>query len=426
MPRFPLLLALTSLLLSPVSTGRAGSSNASPPALVAQAQDDFAGLMDQAAAQGAAGRAGQAGALYLRAAEAATGAGRYGPAEAAYQKAADAFHLAGDADNEALAYEKLAAAYELEAGAPAAPTTQPAVAPAGTAVKPLAVPTPARNAPPAAGQANPKPAPPKANAAAVPLRLPALAPRPGFVIGRAVFEDGRPVPRFSVEALGYDGQVNLFPRSTPLLGAANGANGRYAFPTLDTFRHVTPVDGLVVAVNAYAQIDFNGRRYEIQLRPLDGLPDGSEPGGFKRPSGKGVVRDFVLKISAGRVDVDLTLSQGRYPVIEDASSLSRAFPAGSSVEVTFTPTGPLLDGSRGSVVVRSFPLAENWQARSLRGIPLGVYAVSARLTPPGGEPRPLRLSAKPGDPWRPQVQVDFPPSKFVPDGSSAITLYLGQ
>ena len=145
----------------------------------------------------------------LKRAQALEAAGKYDDAGAAYQSAGDAFKSAGRNTEWSSALRKSAEMYEKEADQ---------LTNGGT---------PAKAAPPATrAVTRPKEAalsPVRAHS----VRLPPLSPRPGYIIGRAITEDGRPIAHFQVSATGFDGQVNLLAGS-PSLGAAEGRAGRYA------------------------------------------------------------------------------------------------------------------------------------------------------------------------------------------------------
>ena len=405
------LLTLSLMLLGAHSTSQATAA----PVFIASIQGTS--LLQQATA-------------FLNAGNAALAAGQYAQAERAFQQAATAFHQANDPSREADAYEKLAGAYEQEAaGGPPARTTPVPPPPPPRAVQP----PPPQNAPAVAPARTP-----------APVHLSAIRPRAGFVIGRAVFEDGRPIPRFNVSVTGVDGAAPV-QAGAPSLGITVGTSGTYAVQTLDTTTHTKPVRATVMGVHADAIIEYHGHHYEIPLRPTDGLVDGSDANAFRGDSGKGVVRDFVLSMGGRKpdadegsqvgyrtayygaiIEVDVTFSKGKYSNLEDATSLSKAFPPASVAEVTLTPLGALLDGSRGAVVVRRFQLGSSWKEKFLRGIPIGVYQVTATLTPPGGASRPLVLTRQSGGVWSPQLEVDFPTYSFNLEGSATVTLHLGQ
>ena len=402
-----------------------GSSR--PIAAVVGVADDGAALMKKAAALEAEGKLEEAG--------------------AAYDRAATAFGSAGQLDRQTAALKKSAEVLERYAEQLTNGTRpNPAiVAPEATPSVPGQV-VPAR----ARGTG----APPKTPT------LPRLAPRPGYVIGRAVFEDGRPIPRFTAWVAGYDGQVNVFPGSVPSLGTVEAANGQYAVQTKDTFKHERPVAGTVIGVHAVAKIAYRGQNYLIEMYPLDGKTNGPGKADFRGDSGRGVVRDFVLRMRGLRPGyVENEETETRYPrafyggaltldgqvsakpdsILEDQTALSQAFKEGS-VEVTLTPDGPLLDGTIGQPVTSSTPVAAlklggNWRQRVIRDIPLGVYTATARLVLPGGETRPLRVrrDIRSTSHWERSLTVTWTPwgnsgtrDSGMPDMLTSPTLYLGQ
>lgn len=279
----------------------------------------------------------------------------------------------------------------------------------------------------------------------VPIKkLPPMARRPGYVVGRAIFPDGRPIPKFKVIVMGYDGQINIFPGATPQLGFGEGKNGRYAIRTMDTLNQKKPVAGLVVGLHLSTKIRYLGKDYTLYLHPMDGIQDGGSKGQFKANSGPGIVRDYVLKISGvkpryriynqdenngpneattfygGQLTLDITNVEGT------GEPLSSTAPAGSKIVVTLVPQGPLLDGSRGQTVVRRATLkpgGANFYFY-LRNIPIGAYSVSAQLVTPAGETWNLRGSTS-RENYTSTTKVVFPPSfsDFI-GGADTVNLYV--
>lgn len=299
-----------------------------------------------------------------------------------------------------ISWEEFAAARARERGG------KPAPAKSEAAAKPPAAATPKT-------QATAVPA-----AAAVPMagpKLPALAPRPGYVIGRAFYGDGRPMPRFIVDALGWAGEVHLGPTGTlPHLGNTTGQNGQYALPTTSAYDRKKPVKAMVTVVKADALLSYNGREYRIAMHPTDGKPDGSGEGSFRGDSGKGVVRDFVLRISGPKRGYEKETPPEDTPTNERGDRSFAAFYggtvaldfdtrgagaefsklAGSTVTVTFTPSGALLDGSSARAIVRTMPIRQEslvGYTYYFRNLPLGDYTAAATLTKAGGASVPLRF-----------------------------------
>lgn len=253
-------------------------------------------------------------------------------------------------------------------------------------------------------------------------KLPALPLRPGYVIGRAVFEDGRPVPEFTVRCEVTTGSFGLSPGAAELLGNMRGSGGHFAIKILD--------NATVTTVTAMAAFHYSGMNFYMQLCPLN-PPPARQP----HNTGKiGVERDFVLKITGQKPGCKLSdcrayaindeLNSGYYGGTialdcgaprnfhEDAdgrTSLSQTSPVNSTVTLTLVPSSPLLDGSPGQIIRRSVPIGV---VMYLYGIPYGAYKASAQLIEPGGAIHNLRLSlhplTEPGE-WSPSVPVEWHP-----------------
>jgi len=274
-------------------------------------------------------------------------------------------------------------------------------------------------------------------------KLPPLARRRGYVIGRAIFPDGRPIPEFDISVLGYDGQVNIFSSqgATPSLGWGKGKNGRYAIRTMDTFQHKKPVNGLVVSVQAYANLKYGGQIYKMPLYPIDGLRDGGGKGEFKANSGPGIVRDFVLKVSGlkpqfkafdkseignengyvfygGQLTISLSESDDK-----EYTTLQRTALPSSKFTFTFTPQGPLLDGSRPQPIHRVATVKGANYYIYLSNIPLGIYSMTATLTNPDGTVVPLRLNTK-RENYASSTKIQFDASPSILGGVYGVNVYL--
>ena len=112
------------------------------------------------------------------------------------------------------------------------------------------------------------------------VRFPALQPRPGHIIGRAAFADGRPLPFFLVSADSVAGTA----------GQVRGVNGYYDLPITDSRI------AIVQHVRATIHITYAGEKYVLMLHPSDGRSDESTQGAFVGDVRRGVVRDFVFQL----------------------------------------------------------------------------------------------------------------------------------
>lgn len=409
------------------------------------------GTSSQAHAQG---RASQ-GAIWETKAAALSAAGKIHEAGDAYMEAGKAYTAEGSDDAAAKAYDKAATLYEKEADEILKQLDKPkSAAPAPAPPKPPApVPHAAPPAPPTPQAAPPAPAP----AAPLTLAQLKLKPKPHLIIGHAIFEDGRPVPDFVVNAAGFNGKFNAtlnVANSATSSGQAKGSNGYYEMQVASSHLD-TDEDATIVSVRAKTTLHYNGTVYGLELYPLDGTPNGTGPDDFRGQMKRGVVRNFVLKLSGLQpgysaakypdhgVDLVGSQSEGAYyggsliidcrrgsesSDIVGSHSVSHTFPKGSQVTLTLTPTGPLFDGSKGQLLTRS---SEVGGELYFYGIPYGLYTATAQLTRPDGSTLPLRWKKRSTDSSEPflsamPVQWQLSVNDFNDTGEliSAPQLYL--
>jgi hypothetical protein len=166
------------------------------------------------------------------------------------------------------------------------------------------------------------------------------------------------------------------------------------------------------------------------LHPIDGKPDGTPTGGFKGQSGPGLVRDFVLKMSGVRIgyesyktpevsyEDDGTMMNSFYggtvnvTTIYGMGVLANKNPEGSVVTLTFTPLGPLMDGTPAQTLTRSYTFTDKGLNDSfvIRNIPLGAYTATATLTAPGGTTVPMKFKKTPyGEETTTSQVIEFAP-----------------
>ena len=252
--------------------------------------------------------------------------------------------------------------------------------------------------------------------------------RSRYVVGRATFADGRPIPEFSVTVLGFDGVTAQTGGKgfLPWLGQGTFHDGAYAVETRNTFSHDKPVDGLVVDVQAKATIVYNGKTYLLPLHPTDGLwswQDNKEKG---RESKNGLSRDFTLKITGLKPGNDNLPDILRTSALQnpnnyygacldlddwnDGGNFRMALPAETLLVLTLVPQGVLLDGSTGATITRELPIkALGTDAGHVLDLPVGPYRVQAKIMN-NGTATPLLVQITWGDKaWTEAVTVDFPP-----------------
>jgi len=274
-------------------------------------------------------------------------------------------------------------------------------------------------------------------------KLPALPPlkaTPGLITGRAVFADGRPVPKFRVLAGGWANEIHLGQGGTiPTLGEANGLDGSFKLQPTSAFDRTKRLnEALVTTVQAEAILTLDGSELRIPMHPVDGLNDATGKPNFQGRSSTGVVRDFVLKMHGpkrgyekntpprdstsdqmsdpsfaafygGKIIIDLDSRVGKAPEMARLRD--------SKLQITLTPTGSLLDGTAAQTVVRTIALQNESSVGHylyFRDIPLADYTATLNLTKPDGTAYPLQLRVAGGD-WQPSALV-----RFTPPGSTSV------
>jgi hypothetical protein len=192
-----------------------------------------------------------------------------------------------------------------------------------------------------------------------------MAARPKTVRGMVRDGGGRPIA--GAKIIVHASAAGGF--RTSVTGRTN-AQGIYEIPL--------PV-GICQVVNADCQVTFLDQTYRLPLHPADGDLENF-------PSQAGHVENFVLR-TYGTTATD---SSGNYG--GTLRLISQSFIKGGFVEVTLTPDGPMLDGSKGKTLVFRVPSSES-QAGSehfFQGIPLGRYTMKARLYD-GEDVLPMRI-----------------------------------
>lgn len=182
---------------------------------------------------------------------------------------------------------------------------------------------------------------------------------PAVVKGRVTTAAGEPLAGVSVLAdntLMYDS--NLL--------TTTDADGRYRIELPAEF---------TTTWTMYSSLSktFHDQHYEIELA-VDKAPFSTS---------EGAVRDIVWKLS-GIYDESLDLGYGETAfVYQDYNTYDIDNMA--DVELTFTPTGPMIDGSTME------PFHRRAEGGQIDDLPIGPYSVSARYLPEGGQAKDLLI-----------------------------------
>lgn len=90
-----------------------------------------------------------------------------------------------------------------------------------------------------------------------------------------------------------------------------------------------------------------------------------------------------------------------------------------AVEFTLTPTGPLLDGSKASVIVKEAPLAYPASDDGLYDLPLGTYKLKAVLIRKDGSRTPLNLARSGSETYQPEIELVWRPQSHCVLGTES-------
>ncbi|HKO82339.1 MAG TPA: carboxypeptidase-like regulatory domain-containing protein [Chitinophagaceae bacterium] len=149
-------------------------------------------------------------------------------------------------------------------------------------------------------------------------------------------------------------------------------------------------------VYAEITIQYNGRKF----KKLDLHPDNAD----SFAGTDGVVRNFQWKLTGEKPE----------PLVGFYGGLVNLFnnPNGNmydveNIEFTFTPAGPLIDGSEGLVIKAKCGAPRSESYSKINDIPMGKYVVTAKYLPSGKQ---LKLSDYNGqDNYVPSLTIEFEP-----------------
>jgi hypothetical protein len=201
-------------------------------------------------------------------------------------------------------------------------------------------------------------------------------------------------------------------------GIINGAGNRGSFETQTDAKgqYKLQVPNGYYHVNAWYTPKYQGIQASLPLYPVD------KDKVKEQFSQDGIVKDFVWKISGPMPVKHPVLDHNEYyggviifsgQDINSTKVLSDP-PAGSIIEFTLTPVGPLIDGSKGKVITRKKKLSKNLMAlnptqkeRLVFDIPIGKYKITAKVTEPNKKSRALRMATRNTPTYASTVTVTF-------------------
>lgn len=221
----------------------------------------------------------------------------------------------------------------------------------------------------------PTPQPP-ANQSPTPQPMPPS--RPGTVTGTVVDTQGRPIAGARVWI-----QPSI---TTGLVEVRTDANGRYL------------AQGLVdvpYTAKAWTYVTYNGRQLCLRL----GMGSPADYDSFV-PS-QGAVRDFRWQLT-GPIEDLRNLNEYFGGMLR---VMNTGYYTGGRIELTFTPTGPRIDGSTVAPFTRT--LNDPGRDYDVHDLPVGPYRVTAALVGADGSRRPLRMSRDSLAPASEALDIDW-------------------
>jgi hypothetical protein len=148
-------------------------------------------------------------------------------------------------------------------------------------------------------------------------------------------------------------------------------------------------------IDAFIEVPYDGQAICQRL----GMPNPNDYNSFTLD--QGAERNFQWQLS-GQI--------GSYETFLGATlsiwSASEFADTSKAIELTLTPTGPMLDGSEGSVIVQEVPPG-NMEDASLYDIPVGPYTLRATLIGHDGSRSPINITADTYDPYIPELALEW-------------------
>lgn len=221
-------------------------------------------------------------------------------------------------------------------------------------------------------------------------------PTAGTVAGRALDTQGRPLANVKVAI------EPALTKGDPLV-TRTGADGSYRIEGLPSVPYW---------VHAWTEVNFNSQRFCLRL----GMADAAQYEAVN-PS-NGAVRDFRWQLT-GLIPDDVS-SDPLYFGGKVYLDLTGDF-TDSTLKLTFTPSGPLIDGSAASPLTRTVSLTGGAQP-VVEDLPVANYTVTGTITQSGTEQQ-LHIGLAPADTY--DAQTVAAELAFKPGGNPCISLANG-
>jgi hypothetical protein len=198
-------------------------------------------------------------------------------------------------------------------------------------------------------------------------------PKPSVVRGRVVDARGNPIAGAEVWA------DNTLYYDTNVIGVTD-AQGRYELDVSEP--------GGTWHMGAQVRIRYDGHTYALALHPDDDSPFAGTTG---------AVRDFDWRLT-GPTPQGLRYGGQLYYYDGGFGDFDPRY-----VELTFTPAGPLVEGSAGKAFT-----ARSDDAMTIGDIAIGRYTIGARYVPPGESARALAIRVRSTGSYAATVTTSWP------------------
>jgi hypothetical protein len=220
--------------------------------------------------------------------------------------------------------------------------------------------------------------------------------KPHTILGDILTLDGKPIPNVA--------SYELYVRGTTV--AAERTHFNLDVDKNGHFEQQVP-DGLY-RIQIVCMVTLGGHQVPVDLIALDGKPN------VDQSSTPGIVKDYRLVLTGLKPGEDpksaiayfggaINLNDGSPDTI--TSNLAGRHP-GATLRLTLTPSGALADGSAAQPLTFDVdPRQTRFGEARVRGVPMGVYRVSAAIVSPNGASVPLRCARGSANEFASDVEI---------------------
>jgi hypothetical protein len=220
--------------------------------------------------------------------------------------------------------------------------------------------------------------------------------KPHTILGDILTLEGKPIPNVVSYELYVGGTTVAAERTHFNLDVDKNGHFEQQVP-----------DGLY-RIHIVCMVNLGGHQVPVDLITLDGKPN------VDQSSTAGIVKDYRLILTGLKPGEDpksaiayyggvINLNDGSPDTI--TSNLAGRHP-GATLRLTLTPSGALADGSAGQTLTFDVdPRQTRFGEARVRGVPMGVYRLSAAILAPGGASVPLRCARGSANDFASEIEI---------------------